>query len=118
VRLDVPRPSAEPSQRAALYERVASTVRATAGVAHAAVSEITPVSGMIIDMQERMVAILSGSFGALALLLSALGLSGVTAYAVSRRRTEIGIRMAIGAAPARVVRLVLARSRSLWVLEC
>jgi predicted permease len=60
-------------------------------------------------VQERMMAMLSGSFGALALLLSALGLYGVTAYAVNRQRTEIGIRMAIGAAPACVVRLVLAR---------
>jgi predicted permease len=59
-------------------------------------------------VQERIMAMLSGSFGALALLLSAVGLYGVTAYAVNRRRTEIGIRMAIGAAPARVIRMVLA----------
>jgi putative ABC transport system permease protein len=59
--------------------------------------------------QERIVAMLSGFFGALALLLAGLGLYGVTSYAVTRRRTEIGIRMALGAAPSGVVRLVLAR---------
>ena len=63
--------------------------------------------------QERIVAMLSGFFGALALLLAGLGLYGVTSYAVSRRRTEIGIRMALGAAPGSVIRLVLARVSAL-----
>jgi putative ABC transport system permease protein len=59
--------------------------------------------------QERVIAMLSGFFGGLALLLAGLGLYGVTAYTVSRRKSEIGIRMALGAEPAGVVRMVLRR---------
>jgi ABC-type antimicrobial peptide transport system permease subunit len=59
-------------------------------------------------VQERILAALSGSFGALALLLAGLGLYGMTWYAVTTRRTEIGIRAALGATPAAVARLMLS----------
>jgi predicted permease len=57
--------------------------------------------------QQRLVAGLSAVFGGLALALSMVGLYGVTAYSVARRKSEIGLRMALGAQTGSVLWLVL-----------
>lgn len=56
--------------------------------------------------RERLFAYLCGGFGTLAVILSVIGLYGVISYQTARRRSEIGIRMALGASPAQVVSLV------------
>ena len=55
---------------------------------------------------ERLIAMLSGFFGALGALLAAIGLYGLLAYTVARRTNEIGIRVALGATPRAVMWMV------------
>jgi predicted permease len=59
--------------------------------------------------QERLIAMLSSFFGGLALLLAGIGLYGIVAQAVRARQTEIGLRLALGAQPRGIVRLVFHR---------
>jgi len=63
----------------------------------------------------RMGAILLAVFGALALLLASIGLYGVMSFSVSRRTRELGIRVALGASPGDVFRLVLRQGMTLVI---
>jgi ABC-type antimicrobial peptide transport system permease subunit len=67
-------------------------------------------------LREQLVALLSTFFGALGLLLAAVGLYGVVSHAVNARRTEIGVRMALGASAAGIVRLIFRRVSMLLVI--
>ena len=63
--------------------------------------------------RERLMAVLSGFFGALAALLAMIGLYGVISYMVAMRKNEIGIRMALGASPGSVVRMIVWQTLAL-----
>jgi predicted permease len=67
-------------------------------------------------VQERLIAVLSTFFGALALLLACIGLYGIMAYAVVRRTAEIGVRIALGARPGDVLWMVLRQTLLLVLL--
>jgi ABC-type lipoprotein release transport system permease subunit len=85
--------------------------------ATAAISEEQPGAGLDFTvlttqikeslMRDRLMATLAGAFGLLAGSLAVLGLYGVIAYMVARRRNEIGVRIALGASRGGVIRLVL-----------
>jgi putative ABC transport system permease protein len=97
------RTAVEPQALAAAIVHAIESVDRSASV-------VTETLGQQVDdslAQERLLATLSGFFGALALLLALIGLYGVLAYLVLQRRQEIGIRMALGARGGAILRLVM-----------
>ncbi len=107
-----------PSQRVDLQVRGSADPRALAPQVQEAVRRYDPairiVHAVTLDQlvtdsiaQDRLLALLGGSAAAMALVLSAVGIFGVTAYSVERRTPEIGLRMALGASTVRVRWLIL-----------
>jgi predicted permease len=79
---------------------------------------VWPMAGQIRDsmIRDRLMSWLSGFFGVLAALLSAIGLYGVMAYAAARRSNEIAIRMALGAGRGDVLRMMLGQASRLVLI--
>jgi predicted permease len=94
----------------ALLPALRAAIRSTAGPV--VVSTVRTLDEMLLRSaaERRLNAWLFGSFGVLGLLLAVTGIYGVISYAVARRTREMGVRLALGASPARVRRLVIGQT--------
>jgi predicted permease len=97
----------EPTAFARTFARVLRAVDPTVGTA--SLTDLRSYVDATLSARRFSVALLA-AFSGLALVLTTLGLYGITAYSVEQRRREIGVRMALGASPSSVVRLVLRRT--------
>jgi putative ABC transport system permease protein len=116
----------DPGAFAIYVLRINAPVSGILRAATAAVAEVNPGIGIHFSvlttqlkeslLRERLMAALAGAFGLLAGALAVLGLYGVIAYMVARRRNEIGVRIALGAGRGRVIRLVLKEAAILLTI--
>jgi predicted permease len=88
---------------------ISAVQAAVASVSPAITLEFHTLAQQVSDsmVQERLLAQLSGFFGSLALLLAVIGLYGTVSYMVAQRQREFGIRMALGAEPGSILRLIM-----------
>jgi predicted permease len=110
----------QPSFLASLVVRTAGDPVALAAAVRRAIREVDPdqgihsmepMAGVLADSiaRPRLQALLLGAFAFLALTMACLGLYGVLAYAVEQRRREVGVRVAVGATPWMIFRLVVGQ---------
>lgn len=116
-----------PTSNATLIARVSGDSEMIVPSLRAAVHEIDPALAVFgveplqqtlaqSMSEQRFMMLLVGVFAGLALTLAAIGIHGVLSYTVAQRRREIGIRVALGAEPGRVTRLVLVQSARLTAI--